>query len=618
MKTEPSYYHFSRPEVVSLVDEDALTILDVGCAAGGIGKALLARNPERKLYGIEQVAEVAEEAAKVYHQVLSCSVEEELPFEEQFFDAIICADVLEHLSDPWKTVKRLRRHLKPKGKLIASIPNIAHWSILTQLMQGNWYYENAGILDRTHLRFFTKNSILSLFRDAGYHISHLGGTSTGSNPTDIPAFRNGLEALGIPADMTINQGMVFQYLSVAERFDPPGKVSLFVGTATDAETTKECIQRIRNGTEKGSYELYLVDRGTHPLTDEDFNALPIVDAGQEMSAGELLPELSKLHENPFFCYLDGNSLPSPRLLERLRYTLSWYDNACICAPVSNSAEPIQYEQEAAQLSRKEADNYAERRFYNLNSSSREVKTLDTFCLFGFTAFMRQLKPQKEFHLLGEALQAQGFRLVVCDDVFLYRTVTRKQQEETISSQAFTIPLEEAETELFGGPVLRVVCDDSLKKEEISALLSSLKETLPAGAEISLLNQQEAASPSVNPDTPLPFVLYVGKAVCFTKNWFEQFAELFRTCPQFKLCGIRPRDGERCPSEDHFEIQRYARRVWRTYRNDPPVKVAGTGSAAVVLFTLEGWQNLLARFPRGEWADKTDCVIAPNTYLHTIP
>jgi SAM-dependent methyltransferase len=92
----------------------------------------------------------------------------DLPLEQNYFDAILCGDVLEHLTDPWKTVKKLSTHLKPSGYFIASIPNIREIKTLLRIvLRGDFNYNDAGILDRTHLRFFCKKNMMDLFEQSG-------------------------------------------------------------------------------------------------------------------------------------------------------------------------------------------------------------------------------------------------------------------------------------------------------------------------------------------------------------------------------------------------------------------------------------------------------------------
>ncbi|MBI1756927.1 MAG: methyltransferase domain-containing protein, partial [Fimbriimonas ginsengisoli] len=82
-----------------------------------------------------------------------------LPLPARHFDCVIFGDTLEHLKEPEALLRRLRRHVKRDGLLIANVPNIAHWSVIVELLQGRFPYAEAGLLDRTHLRFFTPESV---------------------------------------------------------------------------------------------------------------------------------------------------------------------------------------------------------------------------------------------------------------------------------------------------------------------------------------------------------------------------------------------------------------------------------------------------------------------------
>lgn len=96
----------------------------------------------------------------------------DLDFEENFFDVILCGDVLEHLIDPWECVGKLRALLRDGGCLIASIPNVRYWKTSLGLFAGGrWTYSDSGVLDRTHLRFFVRDSAVRLFSDAGFVIT---------------------------------------------------------------------------------------------------------------------------------------------------------------------------------------------------------------------------------------------------------------------------------------------------------------------------------------------------------------------------------------------------------------------------------------------------------------
>jgi 2-polyprenyl-3-methyl-5-hydroxy-6-metoxy-1,4-benzoquinol methylase len=167
MSLADAYFEHARPEVVALVPEDARRIVDVGCAGGALGRALKAQRPGVEVRGVEPVASVAERARAVLDDVLTGGAEDEPPASWPKPDCVIFADVLEHLVDPWTALSRWRERLRPGGSVVASVPNVAHHSVVRGLIAGRFDYADAGILDRTHLRFFTRASIIDLFERAG-------------------------------------------------------------------------------------------------------------------------------------------------------------------------------------------------------------------------------------------------------------------------------------------------------------------------------------------------------------------------------------------------------------------------------------------------------------------
>ncbi len=165
-----SYYEFARPELLERIPASARRVLDVGCGAGRLGEAVKARQAA-EVVGVELDAHAAELARARLDRVL-CADVQELPasFAPGVFDAVVCGDVLEHLHDPAGLLRRARSWLAPEGRLIASIPNVRHHTVVRGLLRGDWTYESAGLLDRTHLRFFTLRSIRELFARCGYEL----------------------------------------------------------------------------------------------------------------------------------------------------------------------------------------------------------------------------------------------------------------------------------------------------------------------------------------------------------------------------------------------------------------------------------------------------------------
>ena len=162
------YYSARRDDLIKFVPKSALRILEVGCGEGLTGRAIRERRREHvEVIGIEKEVDIAEKAKSNIDRVIVSDVETAaLPFENAYFDCIMYGEVLEHLVNPWDVLKRHCGLLKIKGLVIASIPNIAHYRTIKMLRKGEWRYEEGGILDRDHLRFFTLKSIKAMFQKA--------------------------------------------------------------------------------------------------------------------------------------------------------------------------------------------------------------------------------------------------------------------------------------------------------------------------------------------------------------------------------------------------------------------------------------------------------------------
>jgi SAM-dependent methyltransferase len=159
--------------VAALVPPDCRRVLDVGCGAGGLGRLLKARG--HHVTGIELVPEAAEAARRQLDRVVTADVETAgFPFPPGSFDAVVFADLLEHLVDPWRILREAAALLAPGGHVIASIPNLQNIDVLRRLVRGRWEYRARGLTDFGHLRFFTLHTIRGLFAQAGLALVHVG------------------------------------------------------------------------------------------------------------------------------------------------------------------------------------------------------------------------------------------------------------------------------------------------------------------------------------------------------------------------------------------------------------------------------------------------------------
>lgn len=168
-----NYYRNCNMELLRYLDPQPENVLDVGCAEGLLGE-WIKKNRGCRVTGIELNPAAARSARARLDEVLVGNIETmELPFSERAFDHIIFGDVLEHLIDPWRVLKKVAPLLRPGGSVIACIPNIGHISVIAGLLSGQFRYVPEGLLDKTHLRFFTRKGIEDLFRECGYEITHL-------------------------------------------------------------------------------------------------------------------------------------------------------------------------------------------------------------------------------------------------------------------------------------------------------------------------------------------------------------------------------------------------------------------------------------------------------------
>ena len=171
VKPPHEYFEGQRSDVADLIPSTCVHVLDVGCGYGGLGRNLRARGVAQ-VFGVEINPDAGSQLGGVYAGYWIGDVEQvNLPDGIEDFDCIVFADVLEHLRDPWGTLTRYLQRLKPGGYVVASIPNVRNIALLYNLfVRGQWRYEDSGLLDRTHLRFFTRREILDLFSQNGLEI----------------------------------------------------------------------------------------------------------------------------------------------------------------------------------------------------------------------------------------------------------------------------------------------------------------------------------------------------------------------------------------------------------------------------------------------------------------
>ena len=166
-----------RREVVDHLPPGRL-VLDVGCNRGAFGEEVKRRDPARLVYGIEP-SDAARFAAARLDEVVQGSYPDDIPSDWGPFDVITFNDVLEHMEDPWGVLAKTQAYLSPGGHVMAVLPNVRYIEVVIDLvLRGRWRYTDIGVLDRTHLRFFTRESMEDLFRSRGFTLETVIATHT--------------------------------------------------------------------------------------------------------------------------------------------------------------------------------------------------------------------------------------------------------------------------------------------------------------------------------------------------------------------------------------------------------------------------------------------------------
>lgn len=192
----PDYYSRFNPDLLAVIPPDVKVVLEVGCGAGALYEAYKRVNPAVDWWGVESNWEALKQAEEKGIEGCLCDAESNEAFgflkdignvdiqDIGNADVLIFGDVLEHLVDPWKALARYCQHLKPGGQVLASIPNVGHWSVILGLLRGEWRYQDEGLLDRTHLRFFTLEGAVEMFRGAGLEVFSVGNRTIGNEGMD--------------------------------------------------------------------------------------------------------------------------------------------------------------------------------------------------------------------------------------------------------------------------------------------------------------------------------------------------------------------------------------------------------------------------------------------------
>ncbi|MDJ0752988.1 MAG: class I SAM-dependent methyltransferase [Ardenticatenaceae bacterium] len=172
---DPQDHNDPRTRIVQQIDRGS-NVLEVGCGSGTIIHFLQTHH-QCQVIGVEPSPTMAKAARDAGLTIIEGDINDGVVLDELQargpFDAVIFADVLEHLSNPWQTLRLIKPLLKPTGRAFASVPNVAFWRLRLNLLFGQWRYTEGHLMDHTHLRWFTRKTLQELFVDCDYQVLQL-------------------------------------------------------------------------------------------------------------------------------------------------------------------------------------------------------------------------------------------------------------------------------------------------------------------------------------------------------------------------------------------------------------------------------------------------------------
>ncbi len=165
-----------NPDLLKLMPHDAKRVVEIGCSSGALAREYKNNNPDCFYIGVEIDEEYAGLAKRYCDEVYTGNIEtidNETWNKLAAADCFVFGDTLEHLQDPWKVLKRIRSCIPLTGSIVCCVPNAQHWSLQVRLNIGHFRYEESGLLDKTHLRWFTRQTLIELFFDTGFVVNHI-------------------------------------------------------------------------------------------------------------------------------------------------------------------------------------------------------------------------------------------------------------------------------------------------------------------------------------------------------------------------------------------------------------------------------------------------------------
>ncbi len=433
------YFRGTGVHLGELVPRSAQRVLDVGCRAGVFGESLK-RRQGCEVVGIELNRWAAEEARTRLDLVMEGDAETLDIASLGSFDAVVCGDVLEHLRQPEEMLRRIRQVMTKGGVLVASIPNTRHMEVLQQLAEGNWTYEPTGLLDRDHLRFFTRRSAEQMFEEAGYEVVDVQGTPShghagwegAGRPNQIRAGRLVLSGFGPEESEEFFVGQWLITARPSERVDW-GLTSIIIPTWNQLDYTRLCIESIRKHT-RLPHEIIVVDNGSSdgtPAWLESLSDVRVIANATNLGFPKACNQGLQAAMGANLLLLNNDTVVTPGWLRRMLTHLHGAPEVGIVGPLTNYAVGDQ-QIEVGYKSLLELDGFA----WDLGRRRRGMTTatgmIVGFCLLTKREVIGRIGLLDEQFGMGTfedtdlcyRATAAGYRLLICQDAFVHHFGSR--------------------------------------------------------------------------------------------------------------------------------------------------------------------------------------------------
>lgn len=359
------YFDHGRHELLEFVPASAVHILDIGCGCGCFGK-VIKQKQKSIIVGIDIARKAIIQARKNIDYTIHADLGAfDFSTLKTDFDLIIFADILEHMRDPLDLFIRATSRLKHDGQVICSVPNIAHPQIINELHKGMFRYTEAGILDKTHLRFFSQTSIFQFFIKAGFKITELRPYPSPQNPQ--------------------------QFHIVAKKIleiDTKKEITLIMPTLNCLEYTKLAIKSIRENT-KTPISIIVVDNnstdGTQKWLRAQHDIYHIENTTNQGFACSNNLALSCVTA-PYFLLSNNDVIVTPGAIDKMLYQIKSGTNIAILSAMSNNISGPQKISNASYSTTQELYDFSN----SLPYISPATITIHPRIVFFFTLFNSRL------------------------------------------------------------------------------------------------------------------------------------------------------------------------------------------------------------------------------------